>query len=169
MSKAIVLYTSRGGNTEKVATQIAEGLNADLGKKKEVPNLDNYDLVVVGTWPMMGKISGPGKRLLNKVAKKITKPTKVAIFFTAGGPDKVFSSDEEVQNDPNAMKIKDVVINAMEKILSQNKNITLLKERYYCIGALRMFGKIVDGEGHPSDEELAQAKAFGEKLKNTLA
>ncbi|NHJ49843.1 MAG: hypothetical protein FK733_18770, partial [Asgard group archaeon] len=47
MVKALVLYNSRGGNTKKVAMKIAEGLGAECRSNWRIPNLKEYDLVVV--------------------------------------------------------------------------------------------------------------------------
>ena len=58
-----------------------------------------------------------------------------------------------------------MVFETMEELVNSSGKVTILEERFYSVGALRMFGKIVDKEGHPTEEELAEAKAFGEKLK----
>ena len=58
-----------------------------------------------------------------------------------------------------------MVYETMENIIRKNNDVTILEERFYCKGALRMMGKIMDNEGHPTEEELAQAKEFGEMLK----
>ncbi len=49
MGKAIVLYNSRGGNTEKIAKKIAEGLDAECYNNKHIPDLQNFDLIVLGS------------------------------------------------------------------------------------------------------------------------
>ena len=162
MTKAIVLYNSKGGNTELVAKHIAEGLEADIGNNKKVPNLDAYDLIVVGSWMMMGKLSFPGKKIMKKIVKKVQINKKVALFFTSGDPDVIHPFTEKT---PEPKLQKDVMFESMEEILSKNEKLTILKERFYCKGALRIFGKVSKDEGHPTPEKLAEAKAFGESLK----
>lgn len=84
MVKAIVIYNSRGGNTRKVAEKIAEGLEVECVNHKNIPqNIENYDLLVLGTWSMMFKIRGKSKRWLTKFSKKIIEDKKVTLFFTS--------------------------------------------------------------------------------------
>jgi flavodoxin len=165
MAKAIVLYNSKGGNTELVAKHIAEGLEADIGNNKKVPNLDAYDLIVVGSWMIMGKLSSPGKKILKKVTAKISTKKKVALFFTSGDPEVIHPFTEKT---PEPKLQKDVMFEKMEEILSKNDKITIFEERFYCKGAIRIFGKITDGEGHPTPEKLNEAKNFGILLKKKL-
>ena len=90
---------------------------------------------------------------------------KVALFFTSGGPDEdhPFSKDKE-----NPKKIKEVMFEKMENIIAKNKQVTIIPERFYCKGAIRMMGEVKDNIGHPTEEELEQARLFGEQLKTQL-
>ncbi|MBD3190797.1 MAG: hypothetical protein GF308_09145 [Candidatus Heimdallarchaeota archaeon] len=166
MKKAIVLYNSRGGNTEKVAMKIAEGLGAECRNHRQIPDLKDYELIVVGSWMMMGRISFAGARLLRKIRRKAIAGKKFALFFTAGGPDEIHHATE---NTDEPKTYKEIMFESMEKRLSKDKQITILPERFYTLGTLRMplFG-VEENPGHPSEEELAQAKAFGEQLKKQL-
>jgi flavodoxin len=167
LTKAIVVYNSRGGNTKKVAEHIAEGLGAEMSDSKKVPNLVDYDLVVVGTWCMFGRISFGGARLIRKLRRKKITGKKVALFFTAGDPEEIHPFTEK-SDKPKS--IKEIMFNSMEKRLSKSKNVTILDERFYSVGAMRVgpTKEPADKIGHPSDEELAAAKAFGEKLKSMI-
>ena len=161
MAKAIVLYNSRGGNTKNVAMKIAEGLGVECRDNKNIPeNIEEFDLLVLGTWPMMFKVSSAGRRWLKKFSKRNLDGKKVAFFFTSAGPDEDLPKSED-----NPKKIKEMVFETMEEIISKSQGVTILEERFYCKGALRMMGKIMAEEGHPTEEELAQAKEFGEMLK----
>lgn len=163
MAKAIVLYNSRSGNTRKVAMQIAEGLGVESRDKKNIPDLKDYDLVVLGSWVIMGRISFGGARYLRKVQRKIASK-KIALFFTSAGPDEIhWKTENKVPR-----TIKEIMFESMEKIVNKKQNVTILPERFYCTGAIRMFGKDRDKIGHPTDEELEQAKAFGEQLKELI-
>ena len=164
MTKAIVLYDSRTGNTKQVAMKIAEGLGVDCNDYKQIPDLKNYDLIVVGSWVMAGRISSTGARMLRKICRKSKNEKKVALFFTSGAPDKV---NPETEQSGKPRTTKEIMFEQMENILHKNKQLTILPKRFCCSGASRVFkkGKIVDGFGHPSEEELTQAKAFGKSLK----
>ena len=164
MVKAIVLYNSRGGNTKKVAMKIAEGLGVECKDHRHIPDLKDYDLVVVGTWIIMGRISFAGARYLRKLQRRNLAGKKVALFMTSGGPDEINPFTEK---DPEPKTIKEVAFNQMEKNLKRSEGIEILQERFVCKGAIRMWknAEPKDLIGHPSDEELAEAKAFGERLK----
>lgn len=164
MVKAIVLYNSRSGNTKKVALKIAEGLEVEFRDKRNIPDLIDYDLIVVGSWVIMGRISFGGARYLKKLHRKNIAGKEVALFFTSGAPDDIHPMTEKKV----PKKIKEVMFESMEKILTKKQQVTILPERFYCIGAIRIFGKEKENIGHPTDEELMQAKAFGEKLKKQL-
>ncbi|MHA1123660.1 MAG: flavodoxin family protein [Candidatus Heimdallarchaeota archaeon] len=151
MVKAIVLYNSRTGSTEKVAKKIAEGLGAEYRSNKNIPDLKEYDLVATGSWVIMGMLSFAGKRYLRKLRRKNIAGKKVALFFTSGSPD-------------------DIHPLSMENILAKNKDVTILQDRFYCMGIVKMTkkGKVQANPDHPTEEDLAQAKAFGEQLKKQL-
>ena len=164
MVKAIVLYNSRSGNTKKVALKIAEGLEVEFRDKRNIPDLIDYDLIVVGSWVIMGRISFGGARYLKKLHRKNIAGKEVALFFTSGAPDDIHPMSEKKV----PKKIKEVMFESMEKILTKKQQVTILPERFYCMGAIRILGKEKENIGHPTDEELMQAKAFGEKLKKQL-
>jgi flavodoxin len=167
MVNAIVIYNSRGGNTRQVAEKIAEGLEVESVDQKNIPsNLEDYELLVLGTWPWMFKVRGKGKRWLKKIGKKKIDGKKVALFFTSAGPDELIPNSEE-QGNPKL--IKEMVFETMENLVNSENKVTILEERFYCKGALRMFGKIMDNEGHPTKEDLANAKNFGEMLKERFS
>ncbi|MCG3221492.1 MAG: hypothetical protein H7641_08935 [Candidatus Heimdallarchaeota archaeon] len=165
MVKALVLYNSRGGNTKQVAMKIAEGLGTECRNNKKIPDLKEYDLIIVGSWVIMGRISFAGARYLRKLKRKGIEGRKVALFFTSGAPDDIHPMTER-KGTPK--KIKEVMFETMERILTKKNKINILSERFYCKGAIRItkHGEVKDNVGHPTEEELAQAKAFGEQLKN---
>lgn len=145
--------------------KIAEGLETETKSNKELPDLTEYDLVVTGSWVIMGRISFAGARYLRKLKRKGIAGKKVALFFTSGGPedDHPFSEDKE-----NPKKIKEVMFEKMEAIISRNEDVTIFPERFYCMGAVRMMGKIKGNEGHPTDDDLEQARLFGVQLKELV-
>jgi len=167
MTKAVVLYNSKGGNTKKVADKIAEGLEADIFDNKKIPDLSAYSLVVVGSWMMAGMISFAGSRYLKKLKKKGIEGKKVAMFYTGGEPEDIHWKDKE-QGVENPRLLHEIMFSKMEAILTKVKQVTILEERFYCKGAVRMGGEIKSNEGCPTEEDLERAKEFGIKLKNLL-
>lgn len=166
MVKAIVIYNSRGGNTRQVAEKIAEGLGVQSVNQKNIPlNIEDYDLLVLGTWPMMFQVRGKSKRWLTKIGNRKIEGKKVALFFTSAGPDEVIPSTKET----NPKLIKEMVFEKMESLINAENKVTILEERFYCKGALRMFGKIMNNEGHPTEEDLGKAKDFGVMLKDKFS
>lgn len=166
MLKAIVIYNSRGGNTKEVAMKIAEGLEAEHKIHKNIPDLENYDLLVLGSWMMMGRVSIAGARYLRKLRKKKIDGKKVALFFTSGAPDDIHPMTENKV----PKKIKEVMFEKMEGIVNKKNQATILPERFYSKGAVRIskHGEPKEPIGHPTEEELEQAKSFGEMLKEKL-
>ncbi|MHA1111645.1 MAG: flavodoxin family protein [Promethearchaeota archaeon] len=163
MVDAVVLYNSRGGNTRKVALKIAEGLGCEVFDKKNVPkDLSKYDLIAIGSWMMAGMLTG--KKMFKNVAKKYSG--KIVLFFTSGSPDGV-NEMVKAEDGADPILLKDTMWEKMEGALSGNPNLTILKERFYTKGGLRLNKSKppkVDA-GYPTEDALAQAKAFGEKLK----
>ncbi|MHA1672779.1 MAG: flavodoxin family protein [Promethearchaeota archaeon] len=163
MGKAIVLYNSRGGNTAKIGAKIAEGLESECFDHKHIPDLQEYDLVVVGSWVIMGRISFAGAKYLKKLSRKNIDGKKIALFFTSGAPEEI----NPLTENSNPRLIKDIMFDSMETILLKNSTITIVSDRFYAQGATRMSKKGEPKEplGHPSEEELLQAKKFGGSLK----
>ena len=164
VKKSIVIYNSRGGNTKKVATKIAEGLGAEIVKSSKVPDLQEYDLVVVGTWVMAGMPSMGGKKYLGNLDSEKLKGKKVAMFISAAGPD-----DPPLGQGPEAGIVKDLVFEQIEKILT-DKGIEVAKERLATMGAFRIFrfGPGTQKKEYPTEELLQEAMKFGESLKKYL-
>ena len=161
LKKAIVIYNSRGGNTRKIATEIAIGLDAEMVNSRKIPDLDAYQFVVVGTWVLAGKPSPGGQKLLAKLQSEKLKGKKVAMFISAAGPE-----DPPLGQGPEAGIIKDIVFNQMEKTLTE-KGIEVAEERLATMGAFRFFrfGPGAQKKGYPTDEVLQTAKEFGQSLK----
>jgi len=164
MSKAIVIYNTRGGNTKKVATKIAEGLGADLINQRKIPNLKDYDLVVLGTWVLAANISPGGKKYLNKLDSDQLKGKKIAMFISAAGPD-----EPPLGKGPEAGIIKNLVFEQFQKIF-KDKGLEVVNERLAITGAFRFFrfGPGSSKKGFPDEKGLEEAKKFGVTLKKYL-
>lgn len=110
MSKKLVVYYSRTGNTKKVAEKIANDLPCDIvaiksitsfkgmigwlragsqGVRRKLPRIEpieadinEYDIVIVGTPIWGGNMSSPVRAFLTKHANEIKK---IAYFYSSGG------------------------------------------------------------------------------------
>ena len=93
MAKALVVYYSRTGNTEKMAVRLAgaltkAGLPADLKKAGEAEPSDllAYDLILIGSPVYYGTMAWPVKKLLDESVKHHGKLRgKVGGAFASSG------------------------------------------------------------------------------------
>ena len=85
-SKAIVVYYSSSGNTQKVASVIASELKCPLVFIDDIHDykLDDYGLLVLGSPVYAGAPAGEIQEFLEN--DKLKKPDKCAVFFTWGAP-----------------------------------------------------------------------------------
>ena len=142
--KIAVVYFSRGGNTRKIAEVMAEELDVTaVDVKKQQPDVSDVDLLVVGSGTYGSK---PGEDMVAYLENlKPVAGIKAACFSSCASGD--------------ASK----TLQVMKDILSQ--------KGYSPVDCFSCLGKFLMGlsrRGHPSDEELAQARAFAKKLKSTV-
>ena len=91
MMKSLVLWSSRTGNTKKVAEAIYEALpgEKDILEEGREKDLSSYDLIFVGFWAFRRGADMVARRTLTKMEGK-----KVAIYATAGTyPDSQAAKD----------------------------------------------------------------------------
>ena len=98
--KTLVVYSSRTGNTEKVARAVAEGLHGcAIYPVKDAPNPSGYDFVAVGYWVDKGMPDADAKRYLENIEN-----CTVALFGTLGAwPDSEHASDCKKREKPCSM------------------------------------------------------------------
>jgi len=166
--KILVCYFSNTGNTEKVAQNIAEGLeteNVELIKIDDADpsSLENYDLVVLGSGIYGGKLS---KKVIDFMKKVIDYPPKFAFFNThqsATSYQKAFkrirANIEENQSKiigefdclgENLGMPKETILGMLEKLPPEEKK--------------RQKAILAKTIGHPDKQDLENAKAFGKFL-----
>ncbi len=85
--KALLAYSSRTGNTEKlckgVAEAIGEQVDVDLMTVKEITSFDNYDVIIIGFWVDKGSANREAKKQITKLKNK-----RVLLLGTIGAaPD----------------------------------------------------------------------------------
>jgi flavodoxin len=149
--KSIVLYSTKSGNTEKVAKAIADELTCPC--VKVTPNydvfsldLDAYDIVFIGTGIYKGQ---PHQDLLHYLQTANIKGKKqFALFMTCFGWGKGIADRNVIDTLTDAL---------------QSKGQRLLANHYSCFGGGLGFVK----RGHPDKQELDEAKAWARALTKT--
>jgi len=108
MSKALIVYTTRTGNTKKIGELIAEGLRfsgvdvtvSDVNTIKKETDLQGYDALVFGSATYHGGMM-QGMKTMLFLAEKAELEGKVGGAFGAFGwsgeaPDRIFGTMENV-------------------------------------------------------------------------
>jgi len=155
--KPIVLYSTIGGNTEKVAKEIAAELNCQCVKIAEgfdssTLDLNDFDFVFVGTGNIWGNPHAPLLSYLKEI--NLTGSRQFALFMTRFGRGK---SDRDVFD-----KVKAAV---------EAKGQVMLEDYFKCMGEGRTefwsgMGRLIghDARGHPDAEDLSAAREWAGEL-----
>jgi len=141
--KIALIYFSRGGNTRKIAEVMAEELGVTaVDVKKNQPDVSDVDLLVVGSGTYGSK---PGKEMVAYLENlKPVTGKKAACFSSCASGD------------------ASRTLQAMKDLLSAKGYSTV--DCFSCLGKWLMG---LSRRGHPSAEELAQAREFAKKLKTS--
>jgi flavodoxin len=147
----VVVFSSKGGNTQKVAQEIAEELNCKAIKLSEVSDfsriqLKDYDLVFLGTWVRGGHASPEMVKFLKQLDLPDNK-RNFALFLTWAGGGK---SDAWT-----FMKVKDIL---------QAKKQKLFSNYYKCLGKTFGFTR----KGHPNAEELNGGRKWAKNVMGKI-
>lgn len=161
----LIAYSSTTGNTKKVAEAVKSGIpQADFFPIKDVKDVNEYDLIVVGGWIDKGTFNAEALNFVKSIKNK-----KTAYFFTLGAyPD----SDHAKHCTEN-----------LDKLFEENSNEIV--GRFLCQGAIdpkliEFMSKLpadhimapnperkqrwIDAASHPDDNDLKNAKAFAESI-----
>ncbi|MDP0506625.1 MAG: flavodoxin family protein [Fusobacterium sp. JB019] len=113
--KTLVAYSTKTGNTKKVAEAINEVIDgSEIKNIDDINNLD-YDLVIVGAWIDKGTANKEAIDFIEKLENK-----KVAFFFTLGAyPDSDHAKD---------------CVKRIEELFIKNNNEVI--GHYLCQGAV---------------------------------
>lgn len=155
--KLIVIYSTGGGNTEKVAGEIASELSCQCIKvsKGFDPStffLHDYDLVFVGTGIYGGR---PNRHMLRYLKKtNLKKPLQFAVFITWAG---AFKTDKRVFN-----KIKTVLEAKEQRVLYSYYKCYGEGHSAFDQGISSFFG--ADRRGHPDASDLNAARKWAKEL-----
>ena len=151
MTKVIVVYESKYGNTKLVAEKIVEGMREVSGTEtvlnelKEVDKnrLAEFDAILVGSPNHMGRPTGGTKGFINELGKLNLTGKAVAVFDTYLGKD------------------YEKAVKKMEKQISEKAPGLKLAAPGLSIRVEGMKGPITEGE-------LPKCKEFGGKIANQI-
>ena len=148
----VVIYSTRTGNTEKVATEIAKELNCKLIKISgetdfSTISLTDFDVVFIGTWIRGGEPSPDMYKFLRQLSLEDDN-REFALFMTWVGGGK-----------------SDVMCFNRVKPILDTKNQRLRKDYFKCFGEGFRFVK----RGHPSEKDLADARKWARNVSQEKA
>lgn len=155
MSRCLIVYYSLGGTTERIANKISEGLETkgyevDTYNIKDgsVPPIDNYDLLGIGAPAYF--FASPF--IITDYLKSLQKLNIPYFSFVVYGVI-IGDAGNQIRKKLNKRGGKDVGY-------------------YKCNGEGNFFGYIKRGvqtyPSHPEDEDLEEAKNFGESIKSNI-
>jgi len=145
--KTLIVYKSiHHGNTEKIAKEMAECLNADLIKSDNinVNNLIDYDLIGFGSGIYYGKFH---KNILDLIDILPNQPDKKAFVFSTSGQGKI----EYNKSIEQKLKEKDF------KVIG-----SFACKGYDTFGPFKLIGGI--SKARPNNSDIQKAKEFAAKL-----
>ena len=143
----VVIYSTKSGNTEKVALEITQELNCDAIKISRETDfskiaIKDFDFVVIGTWIRGGEPS-PDMISFLKQLNFEDGNRHFALFMTWAGGGK-----------------SDVLTFKRVKQLLEAKNQILLDDCFKCLG--KTFG--LARRGHPDAQDLTDARKWARTL-----
>jgi len=151
VTKVIVVYESKYGNTKQVAEKIIEGMNEierieavlEEPKRVELTEVLDYDVILIGSPNHFGGPTRGIKKFIDKLGKLPLKNKMFAVF------DTYIKGDFEK------------AVKKMEKRISDK--VPELKQI-----ASGLSIKVQDMKGPILEEELPKCKEFGKKIANQL-
>jgi flavodoxin len=147
--KPIIIYAYKGDNTEKIANEIVQELDCESIKVTQPglassSNLDNYDLIFVGTGIHYGN---PNKDLVNYLKTiDLKKPKVFALFVTWGGAGKTS---------------QDIIVKL--KTILESKGHRVTDDCFVCYGGWNFLRR-----GHPNLEDFKAVKIWAKKTVGTI-
>jgi flavodoxin len=142
----IVIYSSRSGNTEKVALEIATALGCKVVKVSKDSNahtlpLDAYDLVFLGTWVYGGEPSTDLQTYLKTLQFKDSNRVFAMFMTWAGGG------------------ISDKLAYQRVQLILKEKSQRLQENYFECLGKTFGFAR----KGHPNASDFADARKWAKE------
>lgn len=107
MTKALVVYGTRYGATASTSEIIADSLRQEGfevkvvdAKKDKTPNINEFDLVLIGSGIAMGKWTGETEGFIKKNREELSTK-KVALFVSCGGANPLSDGEKRTQEYDN--------------------------------------------------------------------
>jgi len=149
--KPIILYSSKSGNTKKIADSMASQLKCEAIKitsdsSPSQVSLEEYDLVLVGTGLYAGTPNQDIMKYLGKL--NLRSPKLFALFITWGGAPR-----------------SDKMALTRLRVLLEGKGHKVLQAHFACFGG---WTGILIKRGHPKTEEIQAAGEWAKKLVTSL-
>lgn len=163
--KTIVIYSSKTGNTQKIAAAIAAVCPPDTKcvAIKDAPNdLSNYDLAFIGYWVDKGTANAEARTYMEKINAK-----NVAVFETLGAYPDSDHAKESLKNGQALIKA-----NVIGGFISQGKvDPVLLKAMQKMFPAGHPHGdsperraRIAEAAKHPNEDDFVRAREFARAM-----
>jgi flavodoxin len=149
--KPIIIYSSKSGNTKKIADSMASQIGCDAiritsDNALSTVDLKEYDLVFVGTGLFAGT---PNEDILRYLRNLNLKTTKLfVLFITWGGAART-----------------DKLVLAKLRTLLESKGQKVFEDHFACYGGWK---GILMKRGHPKTEEIKAAGEWAKKLFDGL-
>ncbi len=158
--KSLVVYSSRTGNTEKVAKAVFDALPEpkEIFSAKEAPDPAGYDFLALGFWVDKGTANAGSATYMKGVKGK-----KIGLFGTLGAyPDSDHARQcmEKVKQmvDGNEVlgefmcqgKVDPALVKMMETKMKDDPHHSMTPERR---------ARLEEAARHPDEKDLADAKA----------
>ncbi len=149
--KSIILYSSRSGNTKKIAESMAvevgcEAIKITSDSNPSTLDLEGFDLIFVGTGLYAGT---PNEDLVKYLSSLNLKSTKqFVLFITWGGAPR-----------------SDKIALARLRTLLEGKKQKVLEEHFASYGGWK---GILMKRGHPKPEEIQAAGQWAKQLVEKL-
>lgn len=166
--KILLIYSSKTGNTQKVAEAIGEALQVTPVPVEENPSPETFDWIVAGYWVDRGTADGKMKAYLEKISGK-----KVALFATLGAePD----SEHAAKCLENGAALLGAGSEVVGKFICQGKvapeMVDMMKKMFpaghpHAMTPERL-ARIEQAASHPDVADLAAAKAYFGNLREKL-
>jgi len=158
-NKTLIAYVTKGGATEKYASEIATilrekyGLEVDLVNlnKDKSPDLSKYQNIIVGTGVRMFKVYGKAVKFIknNNFDGK-----KTALFLASGKAGNPKTYDDAIRDYVN------------KQILDKNLHFKPVAAAAFG-GRTRIFGRDMDPPGY-AEQVMTKVKAWAEELGKQL-
>jgi flavodoxin len=157
MKTAIIYVSIHHGNTEKIAKEIANILEAKLLKAEEAnpESLWEFDLLGFGSGIYYGKHHKNLLRLIH--ASPIMQRKKAFVFSTAGVSDRLIEKNLHT----NHQTIRDALAGKKFDIIGEFSCCGFMTWAYY-----RLLGG--RNKGRPNPDDLRRARIFAENLREEM-